>query len=496
MKQDSLYTLIKRMTKQEKIFFNRFAQIANNKKEKHYLTLFRLIEKQLKKDHSVDETKLKKTFPYLSVEKRYLMNVLLRSLTLFHEKDEGFYVVKTMMKQIHILLDKGIYSEAQRLHTKATALAEKYDLFEDLLILNNLKMVLRDYMGFFLNTEAMAVNMENKRQLIEKIVNYDEYRLFMYELFTWIKENGYIDSDQKKIAFQEKINTPLIEDISNAKSAKAIELYYNARVIILELQYDIEGRYNEFQDRIAFMNTHTHLYSPFNRIIFTNNYLLSCIRIGAVEECEKQLSLLEDLISCYPLRSGLINGFLYMRRLEFYSSIGAFEKNRVWIKTVEKGLATYNDFGKRQEEEIHLFLGRAYIEIESYEKALDYLYKVGNYKIFTQASVTYSAARLLMLICYYELKWFSNLESAILSFYRQIRKEGVQYRLYDSLLKYLKLRIANKDLTNKNTLYFFSSEWEGIRLNSKESIPFQFFHYKKWLKSKIEKKPLSAYFNN
>lgn len=486
--------LIEGMTKQEKIFFNRFAQIANNKKNKHYLTLFKLIEKQLKKNKAIDEEQLKKKFPYLSVEKRYLMNILIKSLTAFHENDEGFYAVKTLIKQIYILVDKGIYLEAQKLHAKAVKIAERYNLFEDLMSLNNIRVALRGHRDILSDLNIMKAIIDDQNKKIGQLLNYDQYRLYMYQLQDWIRTNGYIDTPQKEAEFNQLIASPLIDNISEAKSDRAIELFYNARIYIWGLQYNFRKKYEEFQQRIAFMKEHPHLYSPYNKIIFTNNYLMCCIRVGAIEECEEQLLVLEEYIQQYPLSLERVMVCLYTRKLEFYSHIGAFEKNRAWLLEVEKGLYLCQNLTPLQSEYLYLYLGRAYMELGDYEKALEHLYKVGAFKIFDKTSVTYSAAKLLVLICYYELGWYSNLESALISFYRQIRKAKVQYKLYESLLKYLKLGIANRDLTNKNTLYFFSSEWENISPDSRESIPFQFFHYKKWLRSKIENKPLDTYF--
>lgn len=493
MKQDSLYMLIRGMTKQEKIFFNRFAQLANNKKNKHYLRLFKRIDRQLKKTSVVDEASLKGEFPYLSVEKRYLMNIIIKSLTAFHEKDEGFYMVKTLIKQIYILLDKRIYPEAQKLHKKAVELAEKYNLFEDLLALQNVRVVLQGIDKLVPEGAIMEDIIAQKKQLVAQSQNYDEYRLHMHKLQQWIHENGYIDTPQKEEEFKELIDTPLIKNKDQAISGRATELYYNANIFICELQYDFDKKYQIFQQRIAFMREYPELYSPYNKMIFTHNYVLCCTRVKAVEEGKKYLQELEQQIQAYPLDAGFIKGLLYMRCLDFNSVIGAFDQHEYWIPKVEEGLKTYFYIPAIQLEYIHLFLGRAYIEIGAYEKALDCLYKVGDHKMFEKMSVIYSAAKLLILICYYELGWYSNLESASLSFYRLVRKVGIQYKLYELLIKYLKLKIANRDLTNEDTIRFFYAEWEEIQPNSRESIPFQFFHYKEWLRSKIEGKPLAFY---
>lgn len=493
MKQDDLYKLIQGLSKQEKIFFTRFAQFASSRKNKHYITLFKIIEQQLKKQGFVDETELKQQFQYLSVEKRYLMNTLIRALTVFHDKKEGSITVRTLIKQIELLMDKRVFNEAQKLYTKAVAIAERYDLHEDLLILNNLRMSLADYYGQINEFPYMERFFVDKKKRAAALENYDEYRLFIYKINTWIKENGYIDDEKKAAGFSKLIDTPLLNP-DYPQSAKAKELYFKAQLIVLELQYDLVGRYEEFQKRIQFMRANIHLYIPFNQLVFTHNYVRCCVNVQRFKEASKELDYLDELIAAYPFKTGMITSMIYIRRVDLYSQMGAFDENRKWIERAEYGLANDQEFGAFQKETLYFSLGRAYLELGEPERALDYLREVGNYKVYNKVSVNYAAATVLMMICYYELGWDSNLESALVSFYRQIRRASINYKVYESIIKYFRLGIANQDITNRKTLQFFYSEWESIQPYSRESIPFQFFHYKEWLRSKIEQKPLKTYF--
>ena len=494
MKQDDLYIFIQNMTKQEKIFFKRYAHVSNNKKGKHYMSLFKLIERQLKKGNVVDEELLKKKFQYLSVEKRYLLNILIKALTVFHEKDKGFFYIKTLTKQIRVLIDKRVFLEAEKLYVKAVAFAEQYNLFDDLLILSNLKMTMTDYQGTLNVADEMRGVIDDKLHRIDQIVNYDQYSLLIYQIQHFLSQHGYIDTVEKEQEFNALIDEPLLENHENALSTRAKELYFMAKSSIYESQYNFEQEHKVFQERLVLMNEHPHLYSAYNRIIFMHNYVMSCIKVGALEEYQEQLQHLDEQVAAYPVQSGFIFAFSYLCHLDGNSKFGVFEDNRRWIAKTEEALSLYNDFVPIQEEYLCLSLGRACMELGDYEKALDYLYRVDEHKLFAKRSITNMASKLLTIICYYELEWHSNLESAILSFYRQIRRAAIKFKLYESLLKYLKLRIANKDLRNRKTLQFFYGEWESIAPNSKEMIPFHFFHYKEWLRSKIENKPLSAYF--
>lgn len=491
MKQDDLYTIIQNMTKQEKIFFNRYAQVANNKKNKHYMSLFKLIERQLKKHNAVDEKLLKEKFQYLSVEKRYLANILINALTAFHEKKDGFYLAKTWIKQIRILIDKGAFTKAQKLHTKAVALAEKHGLFEDLMILSNLKIDLCDSRAFVSDMSKTEDMIQEKQGYINQTTNYDQYRLLHNQILDWTKKYGYIDSESKQQVFDSLVEKPLMYDIKYALSDRAKKAYFIIKTYACILNYDSLGHYKVCKAFNVFIEEHPHLYDAYNKIIFTYNYVSCCIGIGNLEESQTQLKSLDEQIEAYSSRVGYMQGFSYMSHLRLNSQFGLFEQHPILIKKVEAGLDQYQDISPEQLEFIALYLGRAYMELGDYEKALDYLYKIREYKALGNDSIHYSASKLLMLICYYELGWDSNLESMMNSFYRQIRQNNIQFKLYESFLKYLKNKSVYGD---KGILETYYSEWERYEQDVRERIPFQYFHYKEWLKGKIENKSLNAYF--
>ena len=493
MKQDDLYTIIQNMTKQEKIFFNRYAQVANNKKNKHYMSLFKLIERQLKKSNAVDEKLLKEKFQYLSVEKRYLANILINALTAFHEKKDGFYLAKTWIKQIRILIDKGAFTKAQKLHSKAVALAEQHGLFEDLMILSNLKIDLCDVRPYVSDLSKTEDLIDEKQVSINQTTNYDQYRLLHNQILDWTKKYGYIDSAAKKEAFDALVEVPIMQDIKYALSNRAKKAYFMIKTYICILRYDSPGQYEVCREFNAFIDQHPYLYDAYNKIIFTYNYVSCCIGIGCLQQSEAQLKSLDEQIEAYSNRVGYMQAFSYMSHLRLNSQFGLFEKHPIWIGKVEEGLLQYQDISPEQLEFIALYVGRAYMELGDYEKALDYLYKIREYKALGNDSIHYSAAKLLMLICYYELGWYSNLESTMNSFYRQIRQNDIQFKLYESFLKYLKNKAA---YNNKAVLEAYYAEWERYEQDARERIPFQYFHYKEWLKGKIEQQSLSAYFQS
>ena len=82
---DSLFNLIKSLSKGEKQYFKKFSSIHTGKENHYYMRLYDEIEKQTE-NGVYDEEKIKKTFAgekfvkQLHVTKNYLFNAILRSL--------------------------------------------------------------------------------------------------------------------------------------------------------------------------------------------------------------------------------------------------------------------------------------------------------------------------------------------------------------------------------------------------------------------------------
>lgn len=89
MKADSLYILIKSLTRSEKGYFKRFAQMHGSEMESNYLKLFDAIEGM----ETYEEARVKKILegePFikqLSVTKNYLFKLIVRALSIYHREN-------------------------------------------------------------------------------------------------------------------------------------------------------------------------------------------------------------------------------------------------------------------------------------------------------------------------------------------------------------------------------------------------------------------------
>ena len=223
---DSVFQLIKSLTRGEKRNFRMLAQLTSG--DKKYLQLFDVMDnldeydeerilKKFKKDKAFE-----KQFAY---NKNYLYNSILNALVYFHKGSEAELSALTI--QVRILLEKNLYFQAKKLIRKAKEKVYKQERFEELLKL------LRYEIEILKRTENIKVLKEALRQVefeervtLEKISNHLafsrlESRVFILMKTTYMARNNNEDS----VLLNEVKDSPLLESEEQAISHRSKILY-------------------------------------------------------------------------------------------------------------------------------------------------------------------------------------------------------------------------------------------------------------------------------
>lgn len=135
--KDDLFILIKSLTKTEKGYFNKFAQMHGGTAEGNYLKLYHLIEGM----ETYNEAELKKSVAgtslgkHLSVSKNYLFKFILRALSSFHRDNIPELQIYHLLAEEHMLRARrlGISSEAQLKKAESVAAQFRETQFSTLL---------------------------------------------------------------------------------------------------------------------------------------------------------------------------------------------------------------------------------------------------------------------------------------------------------------------------------------------------------------------------
>lgn len=499
MKKDKLFDLIKQMTKQEKIFFNRFSKLLNSNSEKDYVKLFSAIEKQTKKSNQIDDKALKNTFKNLSFKKNYLMSLLLQALVQFHKEKQPLHRIREWTQQIEILIQKEGIVEAERLLKKASKLAYEYECFYELLVLKKLQVSLISERPIADDTiERIDAILLEKSTIRQKMDNLEQYARLVYLLLDFQRKYysvDNIDKENKLTVIQEHV---LLENSEKALSVKALGFYYLCHNAISILKRDfINGQLN-YQQHLNFLEQHQDKFIKKNKLVAYGNYLIFCINTKDEQAFNSGLTILKTLQSQSPHEEAYKQYAIHVRSLTFNSNIGYFKDNQLLLQNIEEMLNEQRPYlPQKHQDNLSYSIGRAYMELGMYHDALQWLLPLYKVQFIAQETAWYYAIRLLTIISYYELQLDSNLESELRSTYRLMRKHKAltTFRFYDAFLVFL--RKVQKAITPKEVLLVMEDLyliWSQIENNPKENSPFDFFHYTVWLKSKIDKRTFMDYF--
>lgn len=126
--KDDLFLLIKSLSKTEKGYFTKFAQMHGGTTDGNYLKLYHLIEGM----EAYDEVELKKTVAgtslgkHLSVSKNYLFKFILRALSSFHRDNIPELQIYHLLAEERILRSRRIPVSPENQVNKAQAIARHF----------------------------------------------------------------------------------------------------------------------------------------------------------------------------------------------------------------------------------------------------------------------------------------------------------------------------------------------------------------------------------
>ncbi|NQX96518.1 MAG: hypothetical protein HRT73_01390 [Flavobacteriales bacterium] len=287
-----LHELIHSLTKSEKRYFSVFT--STHKEGNNYKALFDAIQSQ--KEYSEKELleKFKKEdfVRQFSVAKNYLINLILRSLSGYHQKSKKTIELNNSLSEIEILYWKGLYKLALKKVNQAKKIAQKYDMSSYILLINYWERKIEEFVSdkmvnekameeteLYLNSynQQMKMNLlvkelENTTQLsikrtdlnlesLKKLLSHDLLKLDESKLHNFhthvdylhIKGVGYGILGDKDKEFESKMKLlELMEE--NPHHTKENPLQYAQTLYSILVYYLKQGYPKEYLEYLAKMD--------------------------------------------------------------------------------------------------------------------------------------------------------------------------------------------------------------------------------------------------
>lgn len=291
---NDLFRLIKTLTRNEKGYFKKFAQLHGSGKNAEYLQLFDEIDKQTEEyDEEIvlKKFKNKPILKHLSATKTYLFQLIIRSLRAYYEQSIWSFKNESLTQSIEVLIEKGLYDIAEKQIEKQEEANMEQD---DKLALIKLYKIQRSYISTF---QVGKLNIfDNLHKTIDLLDTYKlslTYSDLYLQVFTFLNTQNRVRSEEQKQEWEVFMQNPLLQQLpENATFHTCLHFYlthfaYHA----IMLNHEEQGRYIKLV--MELWDAHPHIKKE-QLIIFLsalNNYFIYCYTNNLLKEFERYLNV-------------------------------------------------------------------------------------------------------------------------------------------------------------------------------------------------------------
>lgn len=500
---DSLFRLIKSMTKSEKRYFKIYLQRNTGSNETNYAILFDAVE--IQKEYN--ESKMLRKFEgdpmthNFSVVKRRLYDAILKSLDSYHSESSVETELKRQLHYAEIVFRKTLYSECAKILESAKRTAIK---FEKYLILLEIfkwekKLLEKDsYAGK--NEEDILAILEEDKLILDRLKSYSEYWNVKSRVFLLLNKRGKVRDSSELKDFKKIIDNTLLKTASLAHSYETRYLFHHIYSAYYFGIGDSLNSYKNIKKHIELIERHSEMFEeePNKYFAVLTNMIYLCNQLRRYDEVQSYLDKLKTIsskISGGKNEDMEVKFFssVYSVELTLYVNTGEFEKGIKLVPEIDAGLKKFGDkVAKLREAYFYFFISVLYFASGKHSLALQWINKLLNDKKIEESQDIHCFAQILNLIIHFELGNDDLLPYAIKSTerYLQTRKRVYKFEtIFLGLISHLSKASSNK--AGADYLLSFQKELTKISRDSFEKTVFEYFDFISWTESQLEKIPFA-----
>lgn len=499
-KNSNAFSIIKSLTMSEKRYFKIFSERHTIGEQNKYITLFDELDKTDEENDGDLVKNLKKlgiNGDFISADKNYLYQLILRSLNVFHDSKTYNIEIKQLLISIEILFHKGLYQECLKLISKAEILADECESFQLMIDILTWK---KKCSGYSLGLKKAAeVNLEIDQYLV--LINNLKRITDLYYESNLIQANNEKQTKNELIKRLKTIlKEPELQSEKNALSFSAKIFYY---LIYSNYYYSIdhkEEEYNHLQKLVNILNQ-SKTYSIENPLDYVSIYnrLLGIKKFFPQSDFFNDIKVLNEFTKKINFRKEVISERVFIHtnthELEYYLINNDFQKALHKIKSIEKDISKLN-LTIEPYHVIYFYYLHAItlIYVGEFHRALKFINKTLNEFKFEDRPQVYLRIEVLNLITHYELK---N-ESLVIALSKQILKKNLTQTILtpieEKIIQVLYKITNTKRMTLKEENALLKTILDEILLaknTSALSVSILNENYEKWLVAKTKRKQVS-----
>jgi len=493
-KKDTLFVLVKSLSKSEKRQFKLYAGRLGGNSEKNFMALFSVLDKLEDFDEKqiLLKTNIKKQ--QLSNSKAHLYRQILVSLKLnpFHQNTK--MQIREQLDFATILYNKGLHKQSLKVLDKAKNVAlvnEEHNLAYEIVELE--KIVESQYITRSMSTRADDLVAQSK-ELSERTVLLSKLSNLSLQLYSKLLKKGYVRTDEDFEEIKTYFLSSLPEYDFSTLGIKEKLYLYKAFLWYNFITQDFVSCYKYAQKWVDlfYYNPKMKKNNPVFYLKGINYLLESLFLIQHITKFKSTLYYLEDELKNHNFllnenTESLAFLYLYLNKINLYFLEGNFNKGINLIPKVLDGIESYKQ--KIDEHHIMVFyykFASLYFGDSQYEKCIFYLEKIIKNKNLKMREDLLCFSRILNLVAHYEAGLDQNLDALIKSTYKFLIKMNELHLVQRKFITFLRglSNIYPHEL--KSAFINLHKELKVFENHPYEKRSFMYLDIISWLESKIE----------
>lgn len=493
---EHLFFLIKSLSKAEKRSFKLFAKANVKEGENNYTILFDVLDRMEKYNHEVLIKKLKGKIGASSIStvKVQLNNLILKSLRQSNSINDPKAELRRYIDYLHILYEKGLYSQCKKLLNKVKGIARGYEDYLSMDILSILEY----------NIALKESNAEDLKHYVE--VTYPEvktarktndilaeFEVLAVQMRMLLLESTSVGGNLSEDRFKPIIEHPLMN--------LPIEEYP------LHCQVDyhtIWGHYHytmSHPDEAYFHRKKVITLlekSPFGERLWLTHarFLLVCLSTYKMfEEFDKELDHIMEVIEKTPAskRSATfeaeLNTTLYNIRFHRDLDEGNFSRIKTYINELEQHyLQATHQIDTNLKMAFYFNLSYAYVGNQEFKKALYWINELLNTpEMRNLRDDIQSHGRILNICTHFSLGNYELIPSIVKSTQRFLKSKQRYNKMLESFIKFANKHFIEPYSEKKRAIFEDELEtWENLYNDDRDSrISIDYIDMISWMRALI-----------
>ena len=494
-----VFNLIKSLSKAEKRNFRLYSKRIMDKDDLLFLRLFDFMDKQ----KVLNEGQLLSQMGGISKEqysnlKRHLYKQIISSLRMLHKDKQPNFKVREYLDFAYILYGKGLYLQALKILRKAKLLAQKHHLtYLQLTLIEFEKRI--ESRHITRSGPGKADQLIEESLLIQKganhLVRLSNLRLRIHAKYL---QNGNVhnkeEADVIKNYYHEQIAPIDFEDLGLMERI----FFVQSRVWLNYILLDFKTCLKRAKEWINLLEDHpTMLQRDVDLYMRGYHYILtSAIHIKDREAHEYYLDKFEKFRkSSYKKfnANSQILSFLYVHtgRLDSIILNGRFDRSD---KVLGKSLSRIRKYKyKLDPHRVMVFYYKfawIYFCAGNTDKAIGYLDKIINNELNKLREDLQNYARIMKLMCHYELGNIDILEYLINTYSNYFERKKDLNNFLQHAMKLFKLLSQKGALEHKALMKEYLQIFKKINKDPFEKRAFVYLDTLSWLEGRIKNKPI------